>query len=74
MEDRRTFLMISAAAATSRTVLGANDRVQMGVIGLGTRGNEVHDAFMNNKDVVFVAACDVQQNTLERVCQEESAA
>ena len=39
MEDRRTFLMMSAAAATSRTVLGANDRVQMGIIGLGMRGN-----------------------------------
>jgi len=55
MEDRRTFIKILAAGlAVPRSVLGANDRVQMGVIGTGTRGNQVYQSFMRNKDVVFV--------------------
>jgi len=71
IEDRRSFLKVSAAAAVvSRTVLGANDRVQMGVIGVGTRGNQVHESFMRNKDVTFVAACDVQKNRLDQFVQK----
>lgn len=71
MEDRRTFLKVMGATLASpmvfgagSRVFGANDRVQMGVIGVGTRGNQVYDAFMHNPDVTFVAACDVQKNKL----------
>lgn len=70
MEDRRTFLKIMGATLVSPTVFGANDRVQMGVIGVGTRGNQDYDAFMHNKDVVFVAACDVQKNRLSQFVQK----
>jgi predicted dehydrogenase len=66
MEDRRTFLKMMGATLVAPTVFGANDRVQMGVIGVGTRGNQDYDAFMYNKDVVFVAACDVQKNRLNQ--------
>ncbi len=67
MESRRDFLKIStAAAAASRSVLGANDRVQMGVIGTGTRGNQVYDAFVHNTDVQFIAACDVAKSKLDK--------
>ncbi len=49
MENRRAFLKASAAAAVvSRSVLGANDQVQMGIIGVGTRGNQVYESFMRN--------------------------
>src|SRR5512137_1419063 len=65
MENRREFLRVSAAAAlASNQVRGANDRVQMGIIGLGTRGNQVYGSFLRNKDVTFVAACEVQRNRL----------
>jgi predicted dehydrogenase len=77
MEDRRTFLKVMGATLASPVVfgandrvLGANDRVQMGVIGVGTRGNQVYDAFMHNKDVAFVAACDVQKNRLAEFVQK----
>ena len=67
MEDRRTFIKILAAGlAAPRSVLGANDRVQMGVIGTGTRGNQVYQSFMRNKDVVFVTACDVRKSRLDK--------
>jgi predicted dehydrogenase len=61
------------ATLASRAVFGANDRVQMGIIGLGTRGNQVHEAFMHNKDVTFVAACDVQKNRLDQFVQKSGA-
>jgi predicted dehydrogenase len=65
--SRRDFLKISTtAAAVSRSVLGANDRVQMGVIGTGTRGNQVHRAFIRNSDVQFIAACDVARSKLDQ--------
>jgi predicted dehydrogenase len=71
MENRRAFLKASAAAAVvSRSVLGANDQVQMGIIGVGTRGNQVYESFMRNKDVTFIAACDVQKNRLDQFVQK----
>ena len=80
MEDRRTFLKVMGATLASPAVFGANSRVfgangrvQMGVIGLGTRGNQVHGAFMHNKDVVFVAACDVQQNRLSEFVKKNGS-
>ena len=65
-ESRRGFLKASAATmAMSRSVLGANDRVQMGVIGTGTRGTQVHGSFVRHKDVAFIAACDVAKDRLD---------
>jgi predicted dehydrogenase len=67
MEDRRTFIKtLAVTLAASRSVLGANDRVQMGVIGTGMRGNQVYQSFMRNKDVVFVTACDVRKSRLDK--------
>jgi predicted dehydrogenase len=66
MANRRDFLKASVAAATvSRSVLGANDRVQMGVIGCGTRGRMDSGFFARHKDCVFVAACDVAKSRLD---------
>jgi predicted dehydrogenase len=74
MEDRRTFIKILAAGlAVPRSVLGANDRVQMGVIGTGTRGNQVYQSFMRNKDVVFVTACDVRKSRLDKFVADSGA-
>ncbi len=74
MEDRRTFIKIlTASLAVPRSVLGANDRVQMGVIGTGTRGNQVYQSFMHNKDVVFVTACDVRKSRLEKFVADSGA-
>ena len=66
-ESRRSFLKASAATlAASASVLGANDRVQMAVIGTGTRGTQVHGAFLKHKDAAFTAACDVARDRLDQ--------
>jgi predicted dehydrogenase len=66
MANRRDFLRASlAAAAASRSVLGANDRIQMGLIGCGTRGNMDAGFFLRHKDCAFVAAADVVKSKLD---------
>ena len=73
MVNRREFLHPAAGAAamtalhplTGRTQ-GANERVRMGLIGCGTRGNQVMAAFGKAPDNVFVAACDVSRERLDQ--------
>jgi hypothetical protein len=70
MENRRQFIktmaMTAAVASTSRSVLGANDRIRMGVIGVGTRGTMVNRFFRSHADCEFVAACDVRKTWLDQ--------
>src|SRR2546428_1682929 len=61
---RREFGKTAAAAwvgtAIGATrVLGANDRVRLGFIGVGNRGDQVLDAFLVHKDAEVVAVCDI---------------
>jgi predicted dehydrogenase len=66
---RRQFLKAaSAAIATSRfPILGANDRVQVGIVGLGGRGND-HIGFYGSldSDCRIAAVVDVNQTARER--------
>lgn len=55
---------IATALSYSR-VLGANDRVRMGYIGLGNRGDQVHDAFLEHGDQQTVAICDLRDDYLD---------
>ncbi len=64
--SRRDFLKTSAALAAAHivpaSVLGANapsKRINVGVIGTGTRGLPDMQIFMRNDDVQVVAICDV---------------
>ena len=61
---RRQFVQAAAAAvATARfPILGANDRIQVGIVGLGGRGNE-HIGFYSTLDSEsrIAAVCDVNQ-------------
>ena len=74
MEDRRQFLktiaMTAAAASTSSSVLGQNDKIRMAVIGTGTRGRMVTRFFMTHPDCRFVAACDVRKTRLDQAMKE----
>lgn len=62
---RRAFHRTSATtalgltAASARRVLGANERVRLGFIGLGNRGDQVLDSFLKHEDAQVVAACDL---------------
>ncbi|MCG6921124.1 MAG: Gfo/Idh/MocA family oxidoreductase [Acidobacteria bacterium] len=77
MIKRRDFLhtaAIAAAAAQARPlsaavrqtgVVGANDRIRVGIIGFGYRGKQVADDWMRHNDTVFVAACEVAKDRLD---------
>jgi predicted dehydrogenase len=61
--DRREFLKQAAAGAAitlaAGRVLGANDRVRLGIIGAGARGQEVMKEFLKVPNTEFVAVADV---------------
>ncbi len=48
-------------AAGARRILGANDRVRIGFIGVGNRGDQVLDAFLAHKDAEIVAISDIYE-------------
>ncbi len=59
------------AAALSRSrILGANDRVRLGFIGLGNRGDQVLDAFLKHPDAQVVAIADLHQPYLDFASQK----
>ncbi len=65
-EFARTVAAATAAAALSQTrVLGANDRIRLGFIGLGNRGDQVLDAFLAQPDAEVTAICDIYQPYLD---------
>ena len=65
--ERRTFITGAVAATTAATltsssygrILGANDRVRLGIIGPGARGQELMKDFVKVPNAEFVAAADV---------------
>jgi predicted dehydrogenase len=68
--SRRDFTKQAAVAGTltalsSRRVLGANERIRLGFIGLGNRGDQVLDGFLPHKDAEVVAICDLYQPYLD---------
>ena len=66
--SRRRFIQASAALATSAfPILGANDRIQVGIVGLGGRGNDHMDFYMKaDTDCRIAAVVDVNQEARER--------
>ena len=54
-----------ATALSYSRVLGANDRVRLGYIGLGNRGDQVQDAFLEHGDQQTVAMCDLRDDYLD---------
>lgn len=54
-----------AAAFASRRVLGANDRIRLGFIGLGNRGDQVLDGFLRHADAEVAAICDLYSPYLD---------
>ncbi len=69
--SRRSFTKAGMAAALGLTafpatrVLGANDRVRLGVIGTGNRGRQVMEFFLQQQDCEIAAVCDVSKSTMD---------
>lgn len=73
-QNRRSFLVksaktvaaISAAAKVSSTIQGANDRIRLGVIGPGARGQNVMRHFLSTDQVEVAALCDIYDVNLQK--------
>jgi len=68
-DNRRSFLQTAAAAVLARPahpVLGANDRVNLAVVGVGGRGRDHIDGFAKQTQCRITAVCDVNQAGRER--------
>src|SRR4051794_31743359 len=81
---RRGFVEAVGISAGAASVLGApaigknasaNDKVRLGIIGAGSRGGQLLDSFLPQKDVELVAVVDVDDRhsgeTAERVKKEK---
>src|SRR5262245_41389102 len=67
--DRRSVaktLAAGACAALGSKVLGANERIRMGIIGCGGMGRGLWRTFLSQPDVAPVAVCDVYRPFRER--------
>jgi len=65
---RRKFMQQTSAAslslwtaASAQRILGANDRVRIGFIGVGNRGDQVLDALVVHPDAQIISIADVYQ-------------
>lgn len=65
MERRHLLTATAVAAASYRRILGAGDRVAVGIIGTGNRGSQVWAQALAQPDVDPVAVCDVYEPHLE---------
>src|SRR6266702_4445184 len=71
---RRQFARAGMATALSYSrVSGANDRIRMGYIGLGNRGDQVHDAFLEHGDQQTVAVCDLKDSYMDFAIRKSRA-
>jgi predicted dehydrogenase len=72
---RRDFLRGAGTATAAMTaasysrVLGANDRIQLGLIGCGDRGTAVMNLFIKTDQVQVTALCDIYEAHIERARQ-----
>ncbi len=70
--SRRSFVKASAASAIAapmivpKSAFGANDKITVGFIGVGSRGNAHVNGITGRAGVEAVAACDVDAKYLER--------
>src|ERR1700678_2301140 len=68
--NRRSFsksalTVAAAASAAPGRVLGANDQVRLGFIGVGNRGCQLLKGFLPHADAKIVALCDVYEPYLK---------
>jgi len=73
--NRRDFARASALTALSYSrVLGANDRVALGVVGTGGRGTYVMSLFQNEPEIEVRALCDVYAVKVDQALQKAPGA
>jgi len=74
---RRTLAYRGAAlftAASYGRILGANERINLGLIGCGDRGSHVSTVFTDTKQVDLTAVCDIYGAKIDKVQTKAPAA
>ena len=64
--SRRHFFAGAAAALSATRVRGANDRIRLGIVGLGGRGTAHLNAYVTIPESQITGLCDVNQAARER--------
>lgn len=64
--SRRTFFQGAALAASATQVIGANDRIRVGLVGLGGRGMDHLSFYLQVPEAQVAGLCDVNQAARER--------
>ena len=62
----RRFFMGAAAAASAMRVMGANERVNLAIVGLGGRGSAHLNVYSRLPEARVVGLCDVNQSAREK--------
>jgi predicted dehydrogenase len=62
-----------ATALSYSRIFGANERVGVGYIGVGNRGDQVHDAFLEHGDQQTVAICDLRDDYMDLAMKKSRA-
>ena len=61
-----TFGASAVSAASYKRIIGANDKIRTGFIGIGNRGSQLLNLFMDQPDLEVAALCDVYEPYLLR--------
>ena len=76
---RRTFLQTSGSAIAmtsplivSSNVFGANEKINLGFIGVGRRGSQLMGDFRRLKDAQFVAISDLYKPRMDKIAGENN--
>jgi predicted dehydrogenase len=64
--SRRSFFQGAALAASATRVVGANDRIHVGLVGIGGRGRAHLGYYTKIEDAQITGLCDVNQEARER--------
>src|SRR5947209_12028205 len=64
--SRRTFFQGATVALSATRVRGANDRINVGLIGIGGRGTAHLNSYVKIPECQVSALCDVNQAARER--------
>src|SRR3954453_11558291 len=72
---RRAFARGSALATalSYSRIRGANERVRVGYIGVGNRGDQVHDAFLETGGNETAALCDLRPDYMDFAARKSRA-
>src|SRR5947209_19224908 len=65
--------MMQSGRAKWKSGSGVRHRVRMGYIGLGNRGDQVHEAFLEHGDQQTVAVCDLRQDYMDFAIKKSRA-